>query len=148
MIFPEDLWVWFIYFMITLTTNIFPNQQLNCVSMCYVFCIMYFVSIFNNGDKVTQLFSCWIRNQQVAGSIPGVGTLVCPRARQFIPYYLSLPSCKMGTQHYIRQCLELAQYMLPAALEYPSWIEMVSVCTGQLGIEGRSCEHFGEYTRL
>ena len=35
-----------------------------------------------------------------------------------------------------KQCLELVRYMLPVALEYPL-IEMVSVCTGQLGEEGR-----------
>ena len=28
------------------------------------------------------------------------------------------------------------RYMLPTALEYPSGIEMVSVCTGLLGEEG------------
>ena len=49
-----------------------------------------------------------------------LGTLVCPWARQFITYCLSLPSWKMGTSHYVMQCLELAHFMLPAALEYPS----------------------------
>ena len=34
--------------------------------------------------------------------------------------------------------------MLPAALEYPSGIEMVSVCTVPAR-EGRLCEHFGGY---
>ena len=37
----------------------------------------------------------------------------------------------------IRQCIELVRYMLPAAQEYPAGIEMVSVCTGLLGEEGR-----------
>ena len=37
--------------------------------------------------------------------------------------------------------------MLPAALEYPSGIEMVSVCTVPAR-EGRSCEHFGGYTTI
>ena len=36
----------------------------------------------------------------------------------------------------IRQCIELVRYMLPTALEYPSGIEMVSVCTDMLGEEG------------
>ena len=49
------------------------------------------------GDIVAQLVRCRTSNQRVAGSIPGRGTLVCPWARQFIPYCFSLPSCKMGT---------------------------------------------------
>ena len=49
--------------------------------------------------KVAQFVRCRTSNQRVAGSIPGRGTLVCPWARQFIPYCFSLPSCKMGTQH-------------------------------------------------
>ena len=48
-------------------------------------------------DKVTQLVRCRTSNQRVAGSIPGRGTLVCPWARQFIPYCFSLTSCTMGT---------------------------------------------------
>ena len=46
----------------------------------------------------------------------------------------------------IRQCLELVRYVLPAALEYPSGIEMVSMCTGQLGEEG--CVNILVDTRL
>ena len=49
------------------------------------------------GDKVAQLVRCGTSNQRVARSIPGWGTLVCPWARQFIPYCLSPPSWKMGT---------------------------------------------------
>ena len=49
------------------------------------------------GDKVAQSVRCRTSNQRVAGSNPGRGTLVCPWARQFIPYCFSLPSCKMGT---------------------------------------------------
>ena len=49
------------------------------------------------GDKVAQWVRCRTSNRRVAGSIPGRGTLVCPWARQFIPYFFSLPSCKMGT---------------------------------------------------
>ena len=40
---------------------------------------------------------------------------------------------KNGYLAYIRQCLELVCYMLPAALDNPSGIVMVSVCTGLLG---------------
>ena len=81
-------------------------------------------SVFSSskpGDKVAQLVRCRTSNQLVAGSIPGRDTLVCPWARQFIPYCFSLPSCKMGTYYLalIRQCLELVRYMLPVALEYP-----------------------------
>ena len=50
-----------------------------------------------NGDKVAQLVWCRTSNWSVAGSIPSWGTLVCPWARQFIPYCFSLPSCKIGT---------------------------------------------------
>ena len=64
-------------------------------------------------DMVVQLVRCQTSKQRVAGSIPGRGTLVCPWARQFIPYCFSLPSCK------IRQCLQRVRYMLPVALEYP-----------------------------
>ena len=45
-----------------------------------------------------------------------------------------------------RQCLEFVHYMLPAALEYPSVIETVSVCTGLLGKEG--CVNISVDTRL
>ena len=48
-------------------------------------------------EKVALLVRCRTSNQYVAGSIPGRGTLVCPWERQFIPYCLSLPSCKMVT---------------------------------------------------
>ena len=54
-------------------------------------------SLLIYGDKVAQLVRCRTSNQRVAGSIPGQGTWVCPWTRQFIPYCLSLPSCKMGT---------------------------------------------------
>ena len=37
--------------------------------------------------------------------------------------------------------------MLPAALEYPSGIEMVFECTVPAR-EGRSCEHFGGYRTI
>ena len=37
----------------------------------------------------------------------------------------------------IRQCLELVRFTLPVALKYPLGIEMVSVCTGLLGEQGR-----------
>ena len=50
-----------------------------------------------NVGTVTQLIRCRTSNQEVAGSIPGRGTLVYPWARQFIPYCLSLLSCKMIT---------------------------------------------------
>ena len=56
-----------------------------------------FVAMAQNRDKVAQLVRYRTSNQEVAGSIPGQGTLVCPWARQFIPYCLSLPSFKMGT---------------------------------------------------
>ena len=79
------------------------------------------------GDKVAQLVRCRTCNQLVTGSIPGRGTLVCSQSTQLQNGYLAL----------IRQCLELVHYMLPAALEYPLGIEMVSVCTGLLGEEGR-----------
>ena len=46
----------------------------------------------------------------------------------------------------IRQCLELVCYMLPTALEYPSGIEMVSLCTGLLGEE--DCVNISVDTRL
>ena len=61
---------------------------------------MHCVSGFNPyaaRDKVAQLVRCRTSNQRVPGSIPGRGTLVCPWARQFIPYCISQPSCKMGT---------------------------------------------------
>ena len=58
---------------------------------------MHVVIVRIYGDKVAQLVRCRTSNQRVAGSIPGRGTLVCPWARQFIPYCFSLPSCKMGT---------------------------------------------------
>ena len=61
--------------------------------------------------------------------------------------YSILPqSTQLQNRHLalIRECLELVRYMLPAALEYPSGIEMVSVVY-RPAREGRSCEHFGGY---
>ena len=46
----------------------------------------------------------------------------------------------------IMQWLEFVRYMLPAALEYPSGNEMVSMCTGLLGEEG--CMNITVDTRL
>ena len=37
----------------------------------------------------------------------------------------------------IRQCLELVRYMLAMLWHIPRGIEMVSMCTGMLGEEGR-----------
>ena len=52
---------------------------------------------------------------------------ILPQSTQLLNGYLAL----------IMQCLELVRYMLPAALEYPPGIEMVSVCTGLLEEECR-----------
>ena len=47
----------------------------------------------------------------------------------------------------IRQSLEIVHYMLPAALEYHSGIEMVYVCTGPAR-KGRLCEHSDGYKTI
>ena len=96
---------------------------------------------------VALLVRCRTSNQRVAGSIPGRGTLVCPWARQFIPYCLSLPSCKNGYLALIRQCFDCVCYMLPTALEYPSghWngFRVYRPARG-----GRSCEFFGGFKTI
>ena len=47
----------------------------------------------------------------------------------------------------IKQCLERVRYMLQTAMEYPAGeFEMVSMCTGLLGKEGR--ENISVDTRL
>ena len=65
-------------------------------------------------------------------------------------YTILLPQSthlKNGYLALIRQCLELVRYMLPTALEYPSGIEMVSVCTVPAR-EGRWCEYFRGYKTM
>ena len=61
---------------------------------------------------------------------------VLPQSTQLQNGYLAL----------LRQCFELVRYMLPAALKYPSGIEMVSLGTNRLGKEGRV--NISLYTRL
>ena len=119
---------------------------IECLRGIYLLLFLHSTSTFE--DKVAQLVRCRTSNQRVAGSIPGRGTLVCPWARQFIPYCFSLPSCKMGYLALIRQCLELVCYMLPAALEiFPGGLKMISVCTVPAR-GGRSCERFGGYKSI
>ena len=66
------------------------------------------------------------------------GSICGPIRHSFCGQGLKLRTCLSTTcKGLIRQCLEPVRYMLPAALEYPSGIEMVSVCTGLLGKEGR-----------
>ena len=84
------------------------------------------------GDKEAQLVRYRTSNQRVAGSIPGWGTLVCPWARQLIPYCFSLPSCN-GYLAQIRQCLERVRYMLPCSCSGISpgklkWFPRVQAC--------------------
>ena len=80
------------------------------------------------------LINC-ICNAHIADYMETVYSIL-PQSTQLQNGYLAL----------IRQCSELVRYMLPAALEYPSFFLMVSECTGLLGEEG--CVNTSVDTRL
>ena len=97
----------------------------------------------NDMDKVAQLVTCWTSNQWATGTISGRGTLICPWARQFIPYCLAAKWVPSINKALLRACALYAA----SCWNIPRGIEMVSVCTGLLG-EGPSCEHFCGYKTI